>query len=980
MSFPNHLQLKILCIINQRLFFLEISTDIKSLSFYRITTINNKIHYKKVYTLNDNNISVISPFGRNSIMIKYINNDKETKKVYLYFISHLDRTFIIDILLTNSITLQSSKMSDYSFVIQTMNTFISDYSKGMSIQKSNYDIIKKEQIYYTNNDYFCLSEIINNDRIIEKNIILGQYSFIKIEFILLFGTFTRITNKKEIRYLYQSELIEKRNTLYLTKRRKKIHLRITVPKLNFVKTKTHVISISDNLNINKTISSQSSSIKDLSVDDSTMLVEIKHPKTKKYQFQIIVSKYFSKQINYIFFLSKGSFLINNIENNGGVNFSVDNIRLGNDNQIYSLSRIKSIESNYFDSQRLTLLISNQDKEKTLYLDFQKRFDKYVFRSLAYHYMLADLKKERLGKFMNLNITAITWNLANISLPNDVLSCFTSEELKNVDMLVIGVQECAYRKTKEWRKHICTILKHYGFELIASVDMWQMFEMVFIRKRLFSFVDNIYTDSKAMGFCNIVGNKGGMIIAFQLLGYQFVFVNCHLAPKPYKVLERNNMIKNLTKQIRLPNIPFVDFDVAADYMFWLGDMNYRVDYPFQETLDILEKSKGYSGIKKLLLKDQLIKQRRDNRVLYKFIEPEIIFFPTYRREKNEEKFSSMDTIKKNRESNRNYHTYISQSFSLSNKQDNIELNDSLSEDSSDCIISTSNKPKVDVPKLNMSKINNNHAEPSQEIIFEEEKNEGSSSSRKKKLSIEEEHQIKTAREEARIKIDDILEQNRLYEIRQYNNKENQSPSWCDRILVKTQRKIHILFYCSLSDIRHSDHLPVEAKYSIELTTPLIQDYKLFKANQNKIGYYHYNYFTVNFDYRLLFNEEIEEPITLPFFIELSCYFQLNQNPIVTRSQTIRDTKQLEKRDIKIQGFNMPFHQLLLDYPHGKALNIFFVFKLVNSNSKRIDIGYSKYSLEYIELSRKTALNHEIMIDVYFHTRKVGECFFSADYAI
>ena len=145
MSFPNHLQLKILCIINQRLFFLEISTDIKSLSFYRITTINNKIHYKKVYTLNDNNISVIYPFGRNSIMIKYINNDKETKKVYLYFISHLDRTFIIDILLTNSITLQSSKMSDYSFVIQTMNTFISDYSKGMSIQKSNYDIIKKEQ-------------------------------------------------------------------------------------------------------------------------------------------------------------------------------------------------------------------------------------------------------------------------------------------------------------------------------------------------------------------------------------------------------------------------------------------------------------------------------------------------------------------------------------------------------------------------------------------------------------------------------------------------------------------------------------------------------------------------------------------------------------------------------------------------------------------------------------------------------------------
>ena len=56
---------------------------------------------------------------------------------------------------------------------------------------------------------------------------------------------------------------------------------------------------------------------------------------------------------------------------------------------------------------------------------------------------------------------------------------------------------------------------------------------------------MYTDSKAMGFGNMVGNKGGMVIAFKYLGYQFVFVNCHLAPKPYKVLERNKMIKNIT---------------------------------------------------------------------------------------------------------------------------------------------------------------------------------------------------------------------------------------------------------------------------------------------------------------------------------------------------------------------------------------------------------------------------------------------------
>ena len=132
---------------------------------------------------------------------------------------------------------------------------------------------------------------------------------------------------------------------------------------------------------------------------------------------------------------------------------------------------------------------------------------------------------------------------------------------------------------------------------------------------------------------------------------------------------------------------------------------------------------------------------------------------------------------------------------------------------------------------------------------------------------------------------------------------------------------------------------------------------------------------------LFSEELEIEICFPFYIELSVYFELITSPTITKSHTIRNNKMIEKQPIKFPGINLPFHQLLLDYPHGKALNIFFVVKLVFENSKhKIDAGYGKYSLEYVELSQKLALNHDFTIDLFLHTRKMGEISFLADYSI
>ena len=234
----------------------------------------------------------------------------------------------------------------------------------------------------------------------------------------------------------------------------------------------------------------------------------------------------------------------------------------------------------------------------------------------------------------MNINIITWNVGGITFPDDLGILFNSKTLENIDIYSIGVQECSYFKSKDWQKHLCTLMNYYGFLPITSIDMCQMFLIVFIKSHFLPFVENIKSSYKAMGFAKIIGNKGGIGISFKLLGFTFTFINCHLAPKPYKVLERNNHAKNIVKYLKLgQNIG--EFDISSDYLFWQGDLNYRIDYNYDEVIREIEKN----NLKYLLLKDQLIKQRQLNQVFFNFQEPDINFNPTYRRIKGSDKYSN-----------------------------------------------------------------------------------------------------------------------------------------------------------------------------------------------------------------------------------------------------------------------------------------------------------------------------------------------------
>ena len=99
--------------------------------------------------------------------------------------------------------------------------------------------------------------------------------------------------------------------------------------------------------------------------------------------------------------------------------------------------------------------------------------------------------------------------------------------------------------------------------------------IFIRKEYMNFVTNIEVAEKATGIGKIIGNKGGVMICFKILENSFCFYNCHLAAKPSRENIRKNEYNELIKSLR-GGIKELEAIFQFDYVFWLGDMNFRID--------------------------------------------------------------------------------------------------------------------------------------------------------------------------------------------------------------------------------------------------------------------------------------------------------------------------------------------------------------------------------------------------------------------
>ena len=73
-------------------------------------------------------------------------------------------------------------------------------------------------------------------------------------------------------------------------------------------------------------------------------------------------------------------------------------------------------------------------------------------------------------------------------------------------------------------------------------------------------------------------QGGVGVAFVWGETPLCFVNCHLAARAERVLQREDDFRQIINRLSLHTLfpdTGVDFVHQHDHIFWFGDMNYRV---------------------------------------------------------------------------------------------------------------------------------------------------------------------------------------------------------------------------------------------------------------------------------------------------------------------------------------------------------------------------------------------------------------------
>uniref|UniRef100_A0A0K0E459 IPPc domain-containing protein n=1 Tax=Strongyloides stercoralis TaxID=6248 RepID=A0A0K0E459_STRER len=202
-----------------------------------------------------------------------------------------------------------------------------------------------------------------------------------------------------------------------------------------------------------------------------------------------------------------------------------------------------------------------------------------------------------------------------------------------DFVVIGLQEMDLdigsfvkdnqTKKEDWVQSISRSLPPGMYKVVESARLMGIFLVIFQYIHSNLTCSNIQTNYVPTGFLKM-GNKGGVGISMEINNSTVLFINSHLAAGNRETERRNQDFRDITR------ITFKDGKTLNDHdaVFWLGDLNYRLDTPLtQEEICYMCDTGRF---KELLQYDQLNKAKEIGHVFYGYEEHKSIdFLPTYK---------------------------------------------------------------------------------------------------------------------------------------------------------------------------------------------------------------------------------------------------------------------------------------------------------------------------------------------------------------
>ncbi|XP_058155855.1 phosphatidylinositol 3,4,5-trisphosphate 5-phosphatase 1 [Dasypus novemcinctus] len=316
---------------------------------------------------------------------------------------------------------------------------------------------------------------------------------------------------------------------------------------------------------------------------------------------------------------------------------------GSEDKFYSHKKILQLIKSQKFHNKLVILVETE-KEKTLRKE-------YVFADSKKREGFCQLLQQMKNKHSEqpepdmITIFIGTWNMGNAPPPKKITSWFLSKGQGKTrddsadyiphDIYVIGTQEDALGE-KEWLellKHSLQEVTSMTFKTIAIHTLWNIRIVVLAKPEHENRISHICTDNVKTGIANTLGNKGAVGVSFMFNGTSLGFVNSHLTSGSEKKLRRNQNYMNILRFLALGDKKLSPFNITHRFthLFWLGDLNYRLELPVSEAETIIQKIKQQQYAD-LLSHDQLLLERREQKVFLHFEEEEITFAPTYRFER------------------------------------------------------------------------------------------------------------------------------------------------------------------------------------------------------------------------------------------------------------------------------------------------------------------------------------------------------------
>ena len=308
-------------------------------------------------------------------------------------------------------------------------------------------------------------------------------------------------------------------------------------------------------------------------------------------------------------------------------------------QVFLFSRERKLLKK-FDIENLAVRFYMNEPSKLELLCPKGNLD-LVFPSVytKYHFASSIILHNNPGKVIKTDhvvknrakVFTLTWNIGQKAEPSHSTLSLLLSKAESFDIITLGFQECG--KINIWLRELSNYLEGKGFCLISYISMWDMFIVSYSRAQLLPLISEIKTCKKPTGIANLIGNKGGVLISFRFEDSSYCFLSCHLAARHNRLQLRNQNTRDLLTM--RPSDPNVEFAVEFDFVFWLGDLNYRIDENFYEAIRLIDS--GQSA--ELHGKDQLWLQMQSNKNLATFREPAKHFKPTYRCSRTSQEWSN-----------------------------------------------------------------------------------------------------------------------------------------------------------------------------------------------------------------------------------------------------------------------------------------------------------------------------------------------------